>query len=173
MKKLCVLLCVMTVVFAGCQATENENHKTTTQSPSTTQSTSLNTDSLAEKVDSYVGSGGEVPTGNTTAQGDSQSGIPGNENPEQTGSTQSGDDENTQEGSTASNRTADFDERDDTVYATTNVVVRNQPSIAGDPVMNLKKGKSVHRVGYSAGWTKVEIKGYFYYIATQYLSETP
>lgn len=172
MKKLFALLCVMTVFFTGCQAEENKNRETTTQDAAaaqpvtTTQSTSLYTGSLADKVDSYVDSGGTSDEA-ANGQGGSQAGTSAGNDVGQTGSTQSAEDDR-KEG-----QTADFEERDDTVYATTNVVVRNKPSLAGDPVMNLKKGNSIHRVGYSAGWTKVEVKGYFYYIATQYLSETP
>lgn len=172
MKKICVLLFVLAMVFTGCQNAENENPTTEKQNSESTQPAALNTDSLAERVDSYVGSGGTAPKPDATEEGDGSGEIPNGTEPQEAGDPPSSEDGSADgEGTTAS--TADFDEKDDTVYATTNVVVRNKPSIAGDPVMNLKKGKSVHRVGYSAGWTKVEMKGYFYYIATQYLSETP
>lgn len=152
MKKISVLLCVLALGLTGCQNTGDDNYSVTTDSPSETQSTSLNPDSLADQVDSYLGSGGgEVPADTQSTQ--------------QTGETE--------QDTTVPEDAGEFETKDDTVYATTNVVVRNQPSTTGDPVMNLQQGGSVHRVGYRADWTKVEMNGYFYYIATQYLSETP
>lgn len=66
-----------------------------------------------------------------------------------------------------------FEAKDDLVYATTNVTVRNAPSVEADPVMTLVQGDSIHRVGYDASWTKVEANGYYYYIATQFLTTNP
>lgn len=173
MRKFGILFCILAVGLTACQGAGNDGQPTTAQKPSTTQSDSLNPDSLADQVDSYVGAGGTTPATDSPNQEDDGSQIP------DSSELQEPDDKKTAEGNGADNQSAvsdgtgSFDVKDDTVYATTNVVVRNQPSTKGEPVMNLKKGESVHRVGYGADWTKVEIKGYFYYIATQYLSETP
>ncbi len=159
MKKTLAAAIILTLCLTGCQGLQQDSvseNQGSGQTGTDTQELPNVPDSLADKVDSYVNAGGmpnSLDSSGTTSE-------------EEQGSTDS-DDTQTQ----TDDEILDFETRDDKVYAITNVTVRNKPSTSGDPVMNLKKGKGVHRVGYNEAWTKVEINGYFYYIASRYLSE--
>lgn len=170
MKKLGVTLLILALVLTAC-GNHSEEQKNSTDEEMLTgeQSSSSVPDSLTDRLDSYVA--------DSTA--DSLTNMQGTQDDDNAGQSAdgvaSGDDVATTDqngGASVADGTGSFDAKDDTVYASVNVVVRNKPSTSGDPVMNLKQGESVHRVGYSADWTKVELNGYFYYIATRYLSET-
>lgn len=59
---------------------------------------------------------------------------------------------------------------DTTVYAKANVNIRTKPSTEeGEIVDVLTAGEAVRRVGYTDGWSKVEINGEIYYISSEYL----
>ncbi|MBR6222900.1 MAG: SH3 domain-containing protein [Lachnospiraceae bacterium] len=62
-----------------------------------------------------------------------------------------------------------FEKKDDLVEATGNVTVRAKPSTSSDPVMLLRKGETIHRIGYSEDWTKVQHENNHFYIASKYL----
>ncbi len=62
-----------------------------------------------------------------------------------------------------------FEKKDDLVEAIGNVTVRARPSTSSDPVMLLKKGETIHRIGYSEDWTKVQHENNHFYIASKYL----
>ncbi|MDE5965352.1 MAG: hypothetical protein K2G89_00765 [Lachnospiraceae bacterium] len=160
---------ILVIALSGCgglsdsKSSDNQDSK---QNQAANES--VGPDSLADQVDSYVNAGGtmipadrnDVPdaAGDVSEEIESSSGSTSEDSP-------SGEEE-------PSDGTGDFVAKDDTVYATADVMVRNRPSIKGDPVKLLKAGEGIHRVGYSEQWTKVESKGYYYYIASKYLSET-
>ena len=167
MKKILLFL-IIVISLSGCaqnQAQDTSSQESGNQVPT---STALDPDSLADQVDSYVGQGGTPDTQDPSATTDPADVTDGDE---AAPSSQSAVTLPAQEDRPVV--IAEYVDMDDTVYATANVVVRNQPSTEGDPVMNLKQGESVHRVAFSSEWTKVEMNGYFYYIASKYLSETP
>ena len=172
MRKMVIAVLLLAIGLTGCNSRASE--PSTGESPVQTDMTvsdatvTLDRESLADQVDSYVQTGGMA---------DGQSVDPGLSEDQGQDDGQAADDLLPDDGSDAPGETqaADtisFEVRDDTVYATTNVVVRNQPSATAEPVMNLLQGESAHRVGYSAEWTKIERNGYYYYVATRYLSES-
>lgn len=149
MKKLILLTLLMAYCLTACGDKKGDAQTDTqavgNQTPAVEQTTEkvMMQDSLADQVDTYVL--------NNTEQISSEE-----------------VDTTTEE---IADSIGEFEKKDDTVYATTNVVVRNKPSKDGAPVKNLLKGESVHRVGDNGSWTKIELNGYYYYIASQYLSE--
>ncbi len=146
-----MLISILGLCVLGCT---DEKTSDTTDGQTSEQSQTLvdASDSLTDKVDSYVAEQ-KAALGETTSEGDLDAAG--------------------QTDVSVADGDGSFTSKDDTVYATTNVVVRNKPSTEGDPVMNLGQGESAHRVGYSETWTKIEYNGYYYYIATRYLTETP
>lgn len=65
-----------------------------------------------------------------------------------------------------------FKEVEETVYVTELVRVRTEANTEnqGNIYTKLRAGKKLKRVGINKAWSKVEIKGNIYYIATKYLS---
>ncbi len=61
-------------------------------------------------------------------------------------------------------------ELDETVYATTQVNVRTEPSTEGDIVKTARAGESLHRIKDDGSWSAVEIDGNEYYVSSQYLT---
>lgn len=165
MKKI-ILFLIIVISLSGCTQNKKQDASSQENGNQVPASTALDPDSLADQVDSYVGQSGAQDSSATTDPVDVTTAADA-ANP----SSQSAVTLPAQEDRPVV--ISEYEAKDDTVYATANVVVRNQPSTEGDPVMNLKQGESAHRVAYSSEWTKVEMNGYFYYIASKYLSETP
>lgn len=63
-----------------------------------------------------------------------------------------------------------MEERDETVYATTRVNVRKEPSQTSAVIALLSSGEEVKRIGYSAGWSKVVYQGETCYVSSDYLT---
>ena len=64
-----------------------------------------------------------------------------------------------------------YEPRDEEVYATQKVNIREAASTDAAKVGSLEAGASIHRIGYTAEWSKVEYNGTTCYIASEYLSD--
>ena len=65
----------------------------------------------------------------------------------------------------------DFDLSEaETVWATTKVRVRNQPSMDSEIISNLGAGQSAQRVADDGEWSTVIMDGQVYYVASAYLT---
>lgn len=64
-----------------------------------------------------------------------------------------------------------YEPRDEAVYATQKVNIREAASTDSAKVGSLEAGESIHRTGYTAGWSQVEYNGTTCYIASEYLSD--
>ena len=64
-----------------------------------------------------------------------------------------------------------YEPRDEEVYATQKVNIREAASTDAAKAGSLEAGASIHRIGYTAEWSKVEYNGTTCYIASEYLSD--
>ena len=64
-----------------------------------------------------------------------------------------------------------YEPRDEEVYATQKVNIRETASTDAAKAGSLEAGASIHRIGYTAEWSKVEYNGTTCYIASEYLSD--
>ena len=64
-----------------------------------------------------------------------------------------------------------YEPKDEEVYATQKVNIREAASTDSAKVGSLEAGASIHRIGYTAEWSQVEYNGTTCYIASEFLSD--
>ena len=64
-----------------------------------------------------------------------------------------------------------YEPRDEEVYATQKVNIRESASTDSAKVGSLEASASIHRIGYTAEWSQVEYNGTTCYIASEYLTD--
>lgn len=64
-----------------------------------------------------------------------------------------------------------YEPRDEEVYATQKVNIREAASTDSAKVGSLEASASIHRIGYTAEWSQVEYNGTTCYIASEYLTD--
>lgn len=104
--------------------------------------------------------------------------VPGESNAEKTSSSASAEsvqvssDSAEASSQAASVQAADsYEPRDEEVYATQKVNIREAASTDAAKMGSLEAGASIHRIGYTAEWSQVEYNGATCYIASEYLSD--
>ena len=104
--------------------------------------------------------------------------VPGESNAEKTSSSASAEsvqvssDSAEASSQAASVQAADsYEPRDEEVYATQKVNIREAASTDAAKMGSLEAGASIHRIGYTAEWSQVEYNGATCYIASEYLTD--
>ncbi len=64
----------------------------------------------------------------------------------------------------------EYEKVNETVWATSNVRIREESSTSSDEIAMLNAGEPILRVGYNEEWSKVKYEGRELYIASAYLT---
>lgn len=170
-KSIAVLMLAAVFVMSGCsnKADDNNSKETANRAvadESTKDGGFIESDSDAKKEEQDKLKNNEAEDDSTKAS-DKQNGAAKEEDQTE------GIDEENDKAEPAESAAADnlsFESVDETVYATTTVNIRSNPSVASDIVSVLARNKSIQRVGVSDEWSKVMVDNKECYIAAQYLT---
>ncbi len=144
-----LLVLMMALTAAGCSGSESQVRRKETAAGAETGQSGAEETQTEETA--------ETETERNTAAAES-----GEETEEETAGT--GETEETD------NSGSGFERRDETVYATVDVRIRQTPSLDGEVMGILNENESILRTGYSEKWSRVEYDGMECYVSSEYLT---